>query len=151
MDDNATLGDPFPGLRKQRRWNKQSRRSVKVWRNYYPSIAYARGDPRMVLVPIDRAAYMAGLTQMAFYCRYLYSGRLPYVVKTWFHGRKMRRKSFVPRAALLELLTREMLEAARFQYLKRNRRRIISHRTTVANLERELELRLPRSPGGNKR
>jgi hypothetical protein len=115
-----------------------------VWRNYYPSIAYARGDPHTVLVPIDRAADMAGLTQMAFYFRYLHSGRLPYEVKTWFHGRKMRRKSFVLRAALMELLTRDLLEAARRQLLKRRpRQRAISRKATVADLEQELQLRPP--------
>jgi hypothetical protein len=54
---------------------------------------------------------MAGLSRRNFYFRYLLSGRVPYVVKTWFHGRKMRRKSFVPRAALLELLARELCQA----------------------------------------
>jgi hypothetical protein len=71
MDSDATLGDLPPGPRKQRRWNEQSRRSFKLWRNYYPSLAYARGDPHTAYVPIDRAADMAGLTQMAFYFRYL--------------------------------------------------------------------------------
>ena len=142
--DRERPGGPRP-------WSEQARRSWKVWRNYYPTLAYARGDPNTFYVPIDRAADMAGLSQLNFYHRYLLSGRLPYEVKNWWHGHRRRRKSFIPRAALLELLTREMLEAARFQYLKRNRKQAISHRTMVADLERELDLRLIRRSGGNKR
>lgn len=84
-------------------WSEQARRSWKAWRNYYPSLAYARGDRRTFYIPIDEAANMAGLSRRNFYKRYLMSARLPYVVKTWFHGRKMRRKSLVPRGAVVEL------------------------------------------------
>ena len=67
-------------------------------------------------MPIDRAADIAGLSQRNFYNRYLLSGRLSYVVETWFHGRRRRQKAFVQRAALLELLSRELLEAARLEF-----------------------------------
>ena len=43
-------------------------------------------------------------------------------MKTWIHGKKMRRKAFVQRAALLELLSRELLEAARLEFLRRHAR-----------------------------
>jgi hypothetical protein len=60
------------------------------------------------------------------------SGRLPYFVKTWFHGHKMRRKSLMPRGAVVELLTRELCLKAKRQYVRRSR-------TRMADLERELE------------
>jgi hypothetical protein len=39
---------------------ERARPSCQAWRNYYPSLAYARGDPGTFLIPIDRAAHMAG-------------------------------------------------------------------------------------------
>jgi hypothetical protein len=129
-----------------------ARRSWRVWRNYYPSFDYALDDPRTLYVPIDRAAHMAGCARHRFYDRYLASGRLPYEVKFWFHGKKMRRKSFVLRSALMELLARDLLEAARLQVLKRRpRARSISRRATAADLEREMELRMPHRPRGNQK
>ena len=133
--ERNTPGGPNP-------WSEGAKRSWQVWRNYYPSLGYARGDPKTFYVDIDRAAHMAGLTRRNFYYRYLRSGRLAYEVKTWFHGRKRRQKSFVQRAALLELLSRELLEAARLQMLRRRPRPgVISRKATVADLERELEQR----------
>jgi hypothetical protein len=82
-------------------WSERARRSWQAWRNCYPSLAYARGDPHTFYVDIDRAADMAGLTRANFYRRYLLSNQLPYVVKTWFHGHRRRYKSFIPRNALL--------------------------------------------------
>jgi hypothetical protein len=99
-------------------------------------------------IPIDRAAHMAGLSRRNFYFRYLLSGRVPYVVKTWFHGRKMRRKSFVPRAALLELLARELCQAARLQLLRRRTCQAIPRKATAADLEQLLDQQ--RSKGGRK-
>jgi hypothetical protein len=69
-----------------RAWSERARHSWKAWRNFYPSLDYARGDPRTFYVPIDRAAHMAGLSQRNFYNRYLLSRNLPYEVKTRFHG-----------------------------------------------------------------
>ena len=54
-------------------WSEQARRSWKAWRNYYPSLAYARGDRRTFYIPIDEAANMAGLSRRNFYKRYLAS------------------------------------------------------------------------------
>jgi hypothetical protein len=83
---------------------------------------------------------MAGMSQCGFYNRYLLSGELPYVVMSWWHGKGRRRqKSFIPRGALLELLTKRLCQEARRQYVRRSRRK-------MADLERELELRLPRRP-----
>ena len=49
-------------------------------------------------------------------------------------------------------LARDLLEAARRQLLKRRPRPLaIPRKSTVADLERELELRLPRRSGSNKR
>ena len=128
--------EPFPNDRPggPKPWSEQARRSWKIWRNYYPSPAYARGDPRTFYVPIDRAAQMAGLSRRNFYKRYLMSERLPYEVQTWFHGRKMRRKSFIPRSALLEALTKDLCSAAKRQYVRRSR-------GTMADLEWELDER----------
>jgi hypothetical protein len=139
MDSGA--GDTPGGPRK---WSERARRSWKTWRNFYPSLDYARGDPRTFYVPIDRAAHMAGLCERNFYDRYLASGRLPYVVKTWFHGRKMRRKSFVQRSALLELLARELCEAAKL-HMSRRGRPAIPRKATVADLERLLDRQLSKS------
>jgi hypothetical protein len=47
------------------------------------------------------------------------------VLKTWFHRRKMRRKSVIPRGALLELLARELRESARLQLLRCYARQVI--------------------------
>ena len=77
---------------------------------------------------------MAGLSRGGFYNRYLLSGRLPYVVKSWWHGGKRRRKSLVLRSALLEMLTKEICHAAKLQYVRRGR-------TTMAALEQQLEER----------
>jgi hypothetical protein len=141
MDSGISPPEP----RKSFKWTEQARRSFKVWHNYHPSIAYARGDPHTFDVPIDRAADMAGVSQDNFYKCYLQSGRLPYEVKIWWHGRKRRRKSFIPRAALMELLARDLLEAARRQLLKRRPRPpAISRRSTTVDLEREMELRYHR-------
>ena len=109
MDSGATLRDA-PG--EPRQWSDRARHSWKVWRNYHPSLAYARGDLHTFYVPIDRAAHMAGLSRRNFYGCYLLSAHLPYVVRTWFHGRKMRRKAFVQRSAVIELLARELRESA---------------------------------------
>ena len=105
MTREKVRNEPPPGDRPggPKPWSEQARRSWKAWRNYYPSLAYARGDRRTFYIPIDEAANMAGLSRRNFYKRYLMSARLPYVVKTWFHGRKMRRKSLVPRGAVVEL------------------------------------------------
>jgi hypothetical protein len=79
------------------------------------------------------AARMVGINQASFYNRYLLSGRLPYVVKKWRHGKdRPRRKSFVLRSALMEVLTRELCQEARRQYVRRSRR-------SMADLERELD------------
>jgi hypothetical protein len=52
----------------------------------------------------------------------------------------MRRKSFVSRAALLELLSRELLEAARLQLARRRPRPLaIARKATAADLERLLD------------
>jgi hypothetical protein len=52
----------------------------------------------------------------------------------------------------VELLSRELLEAARLQMARRRPRPLaIPRKATATDLERELELRLPRRPGGNKR
>jgi len=80
---------------------------------------------------------MAGLSRRNFYKRYLMSARLPYVVKTWFHGRKMRRKSLVPRGAVVELLARELCEEARRHQLRRARL-AIRRNAKAADLERNL-------------
>jgi hypothetical protein len=94
---------------------------------------------------------MAGLTRRNFYYRYLRSGRLAYEVKTWFHGRKRRQKSFVQRNALLELLSRELLEAARLQMARRRPRPLaIPRKATLADLDRELEERRKRRLEGNQ-
>jgi hypothetical protein len=53
------------------KWSEQSRRSWKIWRNHYPALAYARGDPGTFLIPSDRAARMAGLSREPFLYRYL--------------------------------------------------------------------------------
>jgi hypothetical protein len=129
-------------------WSEQARRSWKAWRNYYPSLAYARGDRRTFYIPIDEAANMAGLTRRNFYKRYLMSKRLPYVVKTWFHGRKMRRKSLVPRGAVVELLARELCQEARRHELRRAGL-AIRRNAQAADLERELNER--RRAGANGR
>jgi len=132
MDSNELPRGDRPGGQKP--WSEQARRSWKSWRNYYPSLAYARGDRRTFFIPIDEAAHMAGLSRRNFYKRYLLSDRLPYVVKTWFHGRKMRRKSLVPRGAVIELLARELCLKAKQQYVRRSRR-------SMTDVERELEER----------
>jgi hypothetical protein len=149
MDSGAIDGDTARGPSK---WSEEKRRSWRAWRNYHLSLPYARGDRHTFYLPIDWAAEMAGCSRRNFYDRYLQTGRLPYELKTWFHGRKMRRKSFVPRAALMKLLTRELLETARRQLLRRRSRPLaIRRKATVADLERELELGLPRRSAGNKR
>ena len=62
------------------------------------------------------------------------SEQLPYEVQTWFHGRKMRRKSYIPRSALLEVLTGRLCYDAKRRYVRRGR-------IKMADLERELEER----------
>jgi hypothetical protein len=91
---------------------------------------------------------MAGLSHRNFYNRRLASNRLPYVVKTWFHGRKRRRKSFVQRAALLELLARELCQAARLQLLRRHAWQANPRKATAGDLERLLDQQ--RSKSGSK-
>jgi hypothetical protein len=98
MDSGAIEPDTPGGPRPR---SERARRSWKAWEEFLSALDYARGDPGTFYVPIDRAAHMAGLSQRNFYNRHLLSGNLTYVVKTWFHGRRRRRKSFVPRAALL--------------------------------------------------
>jgi hypothetical protein len=60
-------------------------------------------------------------------------------MKTWFHGRKMRPKAFVPRAALIELQARERCQAARLQLLRRHARGAIPRKATAGDLERLLD------------
>ena len=106
MTREKVRNEPPPGDRPggPKPWSEQARRSWKAWRNYYPSLAYSRSDRHTFYIPIDQAANIAGLSRRNFYRRYLMSDRLPYVVKTWFHGRKMRRKSPVPRGAVVSCL-----------------------------------------------
>ena len=118
-----------------RKWTAEQKSFYRSWRNYYPSLAYARNDPHTLEVAIDHAARMLGINQTSFYNNYLASGRLPYVVKRWRHGKgRPRRKSFVLRSALIEVLTKDLYQQARRQYVRRSRRR-------MAGLERELEER----------
>ena len=138
--DSGVIDRDTPGGPRQ--WSERARRSWKAWRYYYPSLDYARLDPRTFYVPIDRAAHMAGLSQRNFYDRYLQTGRLPYVVRTWFNGRKRRQKSFVQRNALLELLARELGGAARRHMARRGQRVAISRRAKVADMERLLDRQL---------
>ena len=72
------------------------------------------------------------MNQTSFYNRYLLSGELPYVVKVWWHGNHRRQKCLVLRGALMEVLTKDICQQARRQYVRR-------HRTTMAALERQLE------------
>jgi hypothetical protein len=80
---------------------------------------------------------MVGLTRRNFYRRYLLSKQLRYVVKTWFHGHRRRHKSFIPRNALLELLVRELCQAARLQVARRGRP-AVPRKAKAADLERLL-------------
>ena len=50
-----------------RKWSEEKRRSWKVWRNYWPSPTYARGDPHTFLVPIDEAAHIADLSAQVLF------------------------------------------------------------------------------------
>ena len=139
MDSGATLPDTPD---QPRRWSDDARRVWKIWRNYYPSYAYVFESPHTVDIPLERAAAMAGISRKNFYYHYLRTGRLEYRVRTWFHGRKMRRKAFIARNAVLELLAREYCEAARLQMARRRPRPLaIARKATVADLERELEQR----------
>jgi hypothetical protein len=131
-------------------WSEERRRSFALWRNHYPSLAYARGDPHTFYVPIDHAAQMAGLNQFNFYKRYLLSNRLPYVVKHWWHGRRHRRKSFIPRNALLELLARELCESAKL-HMKRRGHPAIPRKARLADLDRMFEERDATRLRGNQR
>ena len=93
--------------RGRRNWTLEQRKLYRAWHNYYPTLAYARNDPKTFYVAIDHAARMAGMNQCGFYNRYLLSGELPYVVMLWWHGKGRRRqKCFIPRGALLEVLTK---------------------------------------------
>jgi hypothetical protein len=117
-----------------RKWTVEQRKFFKSWRNYYPSLAYARNDPDTLYVAIDHAARKAAINQVSFYNRYLLSRRLPYIVKVWWHGRRRRSKCFILRSALMEVLTKELCQEAKRQYVRRGRRR-------MADLERELDER----------
>src|SRR6516165_1654104 len=138
MDRKATASDRKSNNTKrkrgQRHWTPEQRQLFRAWHNYYPTLAYTRNDPKTIYVAVDHAARMAGMNRSGFYNRYLLSGRLPYVVKSWWHGGKRRRKSLVLRSALLEMLTKEICHAAKLQYVRRGR-------TTMAALERQLEER----------
>jgi hypothetical protein len=136
LDRNEPPSSDRPGGPKA--WSEAARRSWKARRNYYPSLAYARGDRRTFFIPIDEAANMAGLTRRNFYKQYLMSHRLPYVVRTWFHGRKMRRKSLVPRGAMIELLARELCQEAR-RHQPRRPGLADPPKITAADLEQMLE------------
>jgi hypothetical protein len=75
------------------------------------------------------------MNQCGFYNRYLLSGELPYVVMSWWHGKGRRRqKSFIPRGALLEALTKGLCQEAKRLYARRSRKR-------MAALERQLDER----------
>ena len=124
-----------------RKWSTEQRNFYRSWHNYYPSLAYARNDPDTLYVAIDHAARKAAMNQVSFYNCFLLSGELPYVVKRWWHGRRRRQKCFVLRAALMEVLTRELCQEAKRHYVRRSRRR-------MADLERELGQRSLRSPQG---
>ena len=50
MDSGASERDTPGGPRP---WSERARRSWKAWRNYYPSLDYARGDPRTFLTGIS--------------------------------------------------------------------------------------------------
>ena len=129
--------------RGQRHWTPEQRELFRAWHNYYPTLAYARNDPKTIYVAVDHAARMAGMNRSGFYNRYLLSGRLPYVVRSWWHGGKRRRKSLVLRSALFETLTEEICRDAKLQYARRQR-------TTMAALERKLEeRRKAEANGGN--
>src|SRR6516165_2516858 len=109
MDRKATASDRKSNNTKrkrgQRHWTPEQRQLFRAWHNYYPTLAYARNDPKTIYVAVDHAARMAGMNRCGFYNRYLLSGRLPYVVRSWWHAGKRRRKSLVLRTALLEMLT----------------------------------------------
>jgi hypothetical protein len=68
-----------------RKWMVEQRKFFRSWRNYYPSLAYARNDPDTLYVAIDHAARKAAMNQTSLYNRYLLSEELPYVVKVWWH------------------------------------------------------------------
>jgi hypothetical protein len=125
--------------RGRRSWTLEQRRHYRAWHNYYPTLAYARNDPKTFYVAIDHAARMAGMNQCGFYNRYLLSGELPYVVLSWWHGKGRRRqKSFIPRSALLEVLTKGLCQEARRRYARRSRKR-------MGNLEQQLNERATRA------
>ena len=83
---------------------------------------------------IDHAARKAGINQTSFYNRYLPSGELLYIVKVWWHARRRRQKCLVLRSALMEVLTKDLYQQAKHQYVRRSRR-------GMADLERELDER----------
>jgi hypothetical protein len=148
MDRKATASDRKSNNTKrkrgQRHWTPEQRQLFRAWHNYYPTLAYTRNDPKTIYVAVDHAARMAGMNRSGFYNRYLLSGRLPYVVKSWWHAGKRRRKSLVLRSALLEMLTEEICRDAKLQYVRR-------HRTTMAALERQLEERRKAEANGRNR
>ena len=127
-----------------RKWTVGQRKFFRSWRNYYPSLAYARNDPETLYVAIDHAARKAAMNQTSFYNRYLLSGRLPYIVSVWWHGRHRRQKCLVLRGALMEVLTRDLRDAAKRRYVRRSRRR-------MADLERQLGERRKFEANGRSR
>src|SRR6516225_5629526 len=119
--DSDSKNHKTKAKRGQRHWTPEQRQLFRAWHNFYPTLLHARNDPKTIYVAVDHAARMAGLSRGGFYNRYLLSGRLPYVVKSWWHGGKRRRKSLVLRSALLEMLTKEICHAAKLQYVRRGR------------------------------
>ena len=95
----------------RRNWTPEQRKLYRAWHNYYPTLAYARNDPKTFYVAIDHAARMAGMSQCGFYNRYLLSRELPYVVMSLWHGKGQRRqKSFIQRGVLLEVLSKGLCQ-----------------------------------------
>jgi hypothetical protein len=74
-------------------WSEAAKSSWRAWRNYYPSLALARRDPRSFYMSIDEAAELVGISPRSFYRRYLETGELPHRVAHWHHGPKKRQKS----------------------------------------------------------
>jgi hypothetical protein len=46
------------------KWTVEQRKFFRSWRNYYPSLAYARNDPDTLYLAIDHAARKTEMNQV---------------------------------------------------------------------------------------